>query len=208
MKLKVYNLEGKASGRSVTIDDAIAKQEPNDHVMWLDVRRIQAHNRQGTHKAKERGETRGSTRKLYRQKGTGSARAGSAKSPVRRSGGTIFGPRPHKYRLKINRKTKKLARRSAFATKAQAKEIRVIEDFSYDEPDTNGLQALLDANDLTGTKVLMLTNGNQAEINQSGRNIPEVVVREASSASTLDILNAGVVLIQEGAVESISNMYT
>ena len=207
MKLKVYNQKGKEAGRSVTLDEAIVGIEPNDHVMWLDVRRIQAHARQGTHKTKERGETVGSTRKLYRQKGTGSARPGSAKSPIRRSGGTIFGPRPHKYKLKINQKTRQLARQSALATKAKEDAIRIIEDFQFDEPDTKALRAVLAANDLEGSKVLMLTNGNQSELYLSGNNVPKLVVREATLASTLDILNAGVVLIQEGAVDQLSNLF-
>src|SRR5690554_5622218 len=142
MELTVYTRDGADSGRTVTLDAHVFGAEPNDHAIWLDVRAAQAHARQGTHKTKERSEVARSTRKLYRQKGTGGARAGDAKSPIRRGGGTIFGPRPHAYRVGVNKKTKRLARRSALAYKAQNNGLRVVEDFSLDAPKTREVAAL------------------------------------------------------------------
>ncbi len=201
MKLKVYTVDGSDSGRSVALDKSLAAMEPNDHAIWLDVRRIQANKRQGTHKAKERSEVAGSTRKLYRQKGTGNARAGSAKSPIRRSGGTIFGPRPRTYSFKINRKTQRLARRSALAYKAAEKAVRIVEDFDYDAPDTNELKSLLGAHELADKKVLLLTSGHRPSVHLSGRNVRKLTVRNAVDASTLDLVDASVILVQEGALD-------
>lgn len=204
MKLKVYNVDGQEAGRTVTLDDSIYGIEPNDHVLWLDVRRIQANARQGTHKAKERGETAGSTRKLYRQKGTGNARAGSAKSPIRRSGGTIFGPRPRDYGFKVNRKTQRLARKSALSYKTREDALRVVADFSYDVPKTSELRQMINSLELGGKKVLLLTTDGQVNIHLSGRNVDGVTVRPAAEVSTLDVMKASVVLLQEGAVEALS----
>ena len=204
MKLKVLQRDGSEAGRTVTLDKSVFGIEPNDHTVWLDVRRVQASGRQGTHKAKERGEITGSRRKLYRQKGTGHARAGDIKSPLRRGGGRVFGPRPRNYDIKINRKTKALARRSVLSYKAKDEAIRVIEDFSLDAPDTQGLRKMISALDLASTKVLMLTTSHEANVYLSGRNIPKFKVMEASQASTLDLLDAKTLLIQEGAVKSLS----
>ncbi|MCB0718050.1 MAG: 50S ribosomal protein L4 [Bacteroidetes bacterium] len=204
MKLKVYGVDGKEAGRTVTLDDSIYGIEPNDHVLWLDVRRIQANARQGTHKAKERGEAAGSTRKLYRQKGTGNARSGSAKSPTRRSGGTIFGPKPRDYGFKVNRKTQRLARRSALSYKARENALRIVEDFAYESPKTQELRKLLADHELAGKKVLLLTTPEQTNVYLSGRNLKGVVVRPATEASTLDLMDAGVVILQEGALEALS----
>lgn len=206
MELNVYNQDGSESGRSVSLDASIFGIEPNDHVIWLDVRRIQAHARQGTHKAKERSEVAGSTRKLYRQKGTGHARAGSAKSPIRRSGGTIFGPRPHKYSLKINRKTQRLARRSALSYKAQGEAIRIVEDFSMDTPSTRQLIDLLGAMDLADRKVLILTGELDAALYRSSVNARKVTVRRAAEASTLDLMDAQVILCQESGLTALNEI--
>lgn len=205
MKLKVYNTDGSESGRTVTLDDTVFGAEPNDHAIWLDVRRIQANRRQGTHKAKERSEVAGSTRKLYRQKGTGNARSGDAKSPIRRSGGTMFGPRPRDYGFKVNRKTQRLARRSAVAYKTAGKALRVVADFDYEAPDTHELQSFLGALELAGKKVLLLTSGHRPSIHLSSRNLRKLTVRNAVDASTLDLMDASVVLVQEGAVEELKN---
>lgn len=203
MKLKVYSVDGSESGRSVTLDKALIEIEPNDHAIWLDVRRIQANQRQGTHKAKERSEVSGSTRKLYRQKGTGGARAGDAKSPTRRSGGTIFGPRPRDYGFKVNRRTQRLARRSAMAYKAAQKAVRIVEDFGYDSPDTNEMRTLLRGHELGNVKVLLLTAGHKPELHLSGRNLKKLTVRNVVDASTLDLISASVIVVQEGAVEDL-----
>ncbi|MDA0684778.1 MAG: 50S ribosomal protein L4 [Bacteroidetes bacterium] len=203
MKVKIYKQDGKASKKSVTLDETVFGVEPNDHAIWLDVRRIQANGRQGTHKAKERGEVAGSTRKLYRQKGTGGARAGSAKSPIRKSGGTIFGPRPRNYSLKVNKKTQHVARRSALTYKAKGEAIHIVENFSYDAPNTSTLKNMLNSLELAGKSVLLLTGQNETAVYRSGRNVPKLTVRNAAECSTLDVMKAQVLILQEGAVESL-----
>ena len=205
MELKVFQQDGKDAGRSVTMNESVFGIEPNDHSIWLDVRRIQANGRQGTHKSKERSEIRGSTRKLYRQKGTGHARAGSAKSPLRRGGGTVFGPRPRNYGIKVNRKTQQLARRSALSYKAKADAIRVVEDFRLDEPDTQVLLSMLSTLEVGNSNVLLLTASHDANVYKSGRNIPRFSVVEARQVSTLDVLNAQTLIVQEGALETLNN---
>ncbi len=204
MKVNVYETDGKDSGRQVNLEKSVFEAEPNDHAIWLDVRRIQASLRQGTHKAKERGEVAGSTKKLYRQKGTGNSRAGSAKSPIRRSGGTIFGPRPRKYVVKVNRKTQQLARRSVLSYKAKENAIRVVSDFGVDAPSTKGARQFIADHELNGKKVLILTNEPQSPLYASCRNIPKVKVCEATSASTLDLIDAAVIVLHEGAVRPLT----
>lgn len=188
----------------MTLEESVFGIEPNDHVLWLDVRRIQAHARQGTHKTKERAENARSTRKLYRQKGTGYARAGSAKSPTRKSGGRAHGPRPRNYNLKVNRKTQQLARRSALSYKASAEAVRVVENFSLDAPSTRTFVELLNALELGGQKVLLLTAQHEAAIYRSSRNVGKLSVCEARNASTFDLLNAQVIVVQEGALDVLN----
>ena len=204
MEANVYQADGSEAGRSVSLDPAVFDVTPSDHAIWLDVRAIQAAARQGTHKAKERAETAGSTRKLYRQKGTGNARAGSAKSPIRKSGGTIFGPRPRDYTLRINRKTKRLARRSALTYKAREDALRVIEGLALDVPSTRRIAELLRALELEHHKVLLLTSGPDETLYKSGRNIPKLTVRDAADVSTLDVLSAQAVIMQDGALAVLS----
>lgn len=206
MELKVYTREGQETGRTVMLDESIFGITPNDHVIWLDVRSIQAAKRQGTHKSKERSEVARSTRKLYRQKGTGGARSGDYKSPLKRGGGTIFGPRPHKYVISVNRKTKQLARRSALSRKAAGDAIRVVENFSWETPRTKGFIDMLKAFSAFNQKVLFLTGHHDDSIYKAGRNIPKVSILEAANASTIDILNAQVLLLQENALEELSNL--
>ena len=204
MKLTVYNRDGAEAGRSIGLDDAVFGLEPNDHVIWLDVRSIQAAGRQGTHKTKERGEVAKSRRKLYRQKGTGNARAGDAKSPLRKGGGTIFGPKPHKYKVGVNQKTKQLARRSVLAHKLNDSALRVIEDMKLDVPRTKEVAGMITGNGVTSGRTLILTNGLDDTFYRSARNLKKVVVKPADQASTLDLLNAKTVLLQEGAVELLT----
>ena len=203
MKLSVYTRAGAEAGREVDLDDAVFGIEPNDHAIWLDVRSIQANKRQGTHKTKERGEVSKSRRKLYRQKGTGNARAGDAKSPLRKGGGTIFGPRPHEYTVRVNRKTKQLARRSALAYKLNGAALRVVEDLDLAAPKTREIADLLAANGVSG-KTLVLSNGPDNVLYRSARNIPGVTVVAADQASTLDLVGAKTILLQEGAVEALT----
>jgi len=205
MKLTVYTRQGSDAGRTVELDASVFGIEPNDHAIWLDVRAAQAHARQGTHKTKERSEVRGSTRKLYRQKGTGNARVGDVKSPTRVGGGTIFGPRPHTYSVGVNRKTKQLARRSALSYKAQNDALRVVEDFTLDAPKTREIVGLLKSAELEGKKVLFLTGSADDVLYRSGRNIPGLTIRSATGASTLDLVSAQVVLMQEAALGALTD---
>lgn len=206
MDVEIYQDDGVGSGRSVTLDPTVFEIEPNDHIIWLDVKRIQAHERQGTNKTKERSEIRGSTRKLYRQKGTGNARVGDAKSPIRRGGGRAHGARPRNYTHDMNQKEKQLARRSALAYKVQDDAIRVVEDFSFDRPSTRELVDFLDLLDIKGEKVLIATTDVEKEIYLSAKNRSEVNVREVNSINTVDILDADILLFQEGALEWITKV--
>lgn len=203
MKLPVYTRTGETAGREVELDDAVFGLTPNDHAIWLDVRAIQAHMRQGTHKTKERAEVSRSTRKLYRQKGTGNARVGSGKSPTRKGGGTIFGPRPHEYNVRVNRKTKQLARRSAIAHKMNADAFRVLENLTLDAPKTREIARVLQSHSLTG-RVVLLTNGLDDVLYRSARNLPGVSVIDAAQASTLDLMGAKTLILQEGAIETLT----
>ncbi|MGK7296284.1 MAG: 50S ribosomal protein L4 [Candidatus Wenzhouxiangella sp. M2_3B_020] len=204
MDTPVYTLDGTEAGRSATLEETVFGIEPNDHAIWLDVRRIQAHARQGTHKTKERNEKAGSTRKLYRQKGTGMARAGDAKSPIRKTGGRAHGARPRKYRLNLNRKTKRLARASALTYKAQEEAVRVVEDFTFEAPSTAKLRDLVGAFDASEKKVLVLTSENSPNVFRSSRNMPKVKVHEARNASTFDLLDADLIVIQEGGLQQLN----
>jgi large subunit ribosomal protein L4 len=206
MDVEIFQDDGVDAGRTATLEPSVFEIEPNDHVIWLDVKRIQAHERQGTSKTKERAEIRGSTRKLYRQKGTGNARVGDAKSPIRRGGGRAHGARPRKYTHDLNQKEKRLARRSALAYKAQNDGIRVIEDFSMERPSTRELSDILDLLEIAGKKVLFATTEVEKEIYHSAQNLPEVNVREVQSVNTVDILDADVVVFQEGALDWMTDV--
>jgi len=206
MDVEILQEDGIGSGRNATLDPSVFGIEPNDHVIWLDVRRIQAAKRQGTSKTKQRSEVRGSGRKLYRQKGTGNARVGDAQSPIRRGGGRAHGPRPRQYNLNLNKKTKRLARRSALSYKAQEEAVRVVEDFSMDAPSTRQLRELFNLLEVTDQKVLLVTAENEQEIYLSSRNIPKVSVQEANSLNTVDILDAEVIVIQEGALTYLNDL--
>lgn len=206
MDVEIYQNDGVPSGRTVVLDPTVFEIEPNDHIIWLDVKRIQAHERQGTNKTKERSEVRGSGRKLYRQKGTGNARVGDAQSPIRRGGGRAHGARPRDYTHDLNQKEKQLARRSALSYKAQDDDIRVVEDFSLDRPSTRELTDLLDLLDVNGQDVLFATTAVEQEIYRSAQNLSDVNVREVNSINTVDILDADVVLLQEGALEWLTDV--
>jgi large subunit ribosomal protein L4 len=206
MDVDVYQDDGVEAGRTATLDPTIFDIEPNNHVIWLDVKRIQAHERQGTNKTKERSEVRGSTRKLYRQKGTGNARVGDAQSPIRRGGGRAHGARPRSYDHDLNRKEKRLARRSALAYKAQDDAVRVVENFSMDRPSTRELTDLLELLDLADEKVLVATTEVETEIYLSAKNVSRINVREVQSINTVDILDADAVVFQEGALEWLTDV--
>jgi len=206
MQLPVHSEDGTEAGREATLSDVVFGIEPNEHVVWLDVRRIQAAGRQGTHKTKERSDVRGSGRKLYRQKGTGNARAGDAKSPIRQTGGRAHGARPRDYKLNLNKKTKRLARRSALSAKAQEEALRVVEDFSLDRPSTRQLTSLLAQLELEDEKVLLLTAEHEPHIYRSSKNVQNVSVKEGRNASTVDVMKADVILAQEGALDALTQI--
>ena len=206
MDVEILQDDGVEAGRTASLDPSIFEVEPNNHVIWLDVKRIQAHQRQGTNKTKERSEVRGSGRKLYRQKGTGNARVGDAQSPIRRGGGRAHGARPRDYSHNLNQKEKRLARRSALSYKAKENGIRVIEDFSMDRPSTGELTDLLSLLGLDDEKVLIATTEVEKEVHLSAQNLSRVNVREVQSVNTVDILDANVVLFQEGALDWITDV--
>ena len=206
MKAAVLDIKGKDTGRKVSLNKAIYEIEPNDHAVYLDVKQYLANQRQGTHKSKERAEITGSTRKIKKQKGTGTARAGSIKSPVFRGGGRAFGPRPRNYSFKLNKKLKSLARKSAFTIKAKEKAIVVLEDFSFDAPKTSAYSDMMSTLGFDGKKTLLVLGDSNKNVYLSSRNLQHTNVVIASELSTYTILNSGVVLLTEGAVEKIENI--
>jgi len=209
MKVSIFNTDGKKSKNSVELNDEIFAIEPNEVVIYEDVRRIMAAKRQGTHSTKGRSEVTGSTKKLYRQKGTGNARRGNIKSPLLRKGGTVFGPKPRKYTFKLNKKVIQLARKSALSMKMASESILVTTDFTYEMPSTKAVSAMLSAFELDGKKVTILISESDVNMFKSARNIPRVQVVVASSLNTYQILNSDVILIQESAVNTLENsVYT
>ncbi len=207
MKLDVYQHNGSLAGREVSLDPAIFGVDPNDHVLWLDVRRTQAAARQGTHKTKERGEVKGANRKLYRQKGTGLSRAGNAASPLRRGGGRIFGPRPHRYAVRINKKVQRNARCSALSYKAREEAIRVIDPLNYELPSSRELDTLLGNLEIKGQPILIVTKSHSPEVFRSSKNLHRVVVREARNVSTEDVLRAKILVCEEDALSVWSHLW-
>lgn len=205
MKVDVYKIDGSKSSGKVELSDEIFGIEPNDHVLYLAVKAYLANQRQGTHKAKERSEVSGGGRKPWKQKGRGGARAGTTRSPLWVGGGTIFGPRPRNYRQKLNKKVLQLARKSALSYKAKADQIIVVEDFDFDSPKTKELSNILSALKVNGKKILLLTAGNRQKVYLSGRNLPKLNILEASNASTYDLVNNQLLLLQKSAVEEIQN---
>ena len=203
MKLSVFNKDGQKKGGKAELRDSIFGIEPNETVMYEDVRRYQAHQRQGTANTKERSEVRGGGRKAYRQKGTGMARRGSIRSPLLKGGGTVFGPKPRNYDVKMTKKMRRLARKSALSQKAADDAIRVIEDFELDEPKTKKVADLISALELKDKKVLILTAETDINLFKSARNIPEVEVLEADKPTTYQIMYADVLVIQESAVDKL-----
>ncbi len=203
MELKVLNTAGTETGEVVTLRDDIFGAEISEHAMYLDVKSILANRRQGTHKTKTRGEVRGGGKKPLRQKGTGNARQGSSRSPLHIGGGTIFGPVPHSYDQKVNKKVKLLARRSALSSKAQAGQILVVEDFRLEHIKTKPFADILKNLGLSQKKTLMLTPEYDMIITRSGRNIEVLTIMSAENASTYDILHSQTVLVQKTALKKI-----
>ena len=208
MKVAVLDINGKDTGRKVELSQEVFGIEPNDHAIYLDVKQYLANQRQGTHKSKERAEIAGSTRKIKKQKGTGTARAGSIKSPVFRGGGRIFGPRPRSYSFKLNKNLKRLARKSALSIQANDKNLVVIEDFNFDTPKTKAYLAMLKALSLDNTKSLLITNEVDKNVILSGRNVPRTKVSNASDVNTYDMVNATKLLITVDAIQKIESTFS
>jgi large subunit ribosomal protein L4 len=207
MELAVYNIKGEDTGRKVTLNDEIfAIAEPNEHAVYLDVKQYMANKRQGTHKAKERSEIAGSTKKLGRQKGGGGARHGDIKSPLFHGGGRVFGPRPRNYGFKLNKKVKALARRSALTYKAQNNQIMVIEDIKFDAPKTKEFVNITRNLKLEGQKLLVVLAGQEPNLYLSLRNVPTASVVTASDINTYRVLDNSMILVTEGSVEALNNL--
>ena len=205
MKVAVLDIKGKETGRKADLSDAVFGIEPNNHAVYLDVKQYLAHQRQGTHKSKERGEIKGSTRKIKKQKGTGTARAGSIKSPLFKGGGRVFGPRPRDYSFKLNRKLKMLARKSALSTKASNNEIMAVEDFSFDSPSTKQMVEIIGNLGLSKKKSLLVFADSNKNVYLSSRNLKGVEVINASELNTYGILKATKVVIVGDSAEVIEN---
>ncbi len=203
MKVDVLNIQGEKTGRQVELPDAIFGIEPNQHVLWLAVRQYLANQRQGTHKAKERNEVAGSTRKLKRQKGTGTARFGDIKNPLFRGGGRVFGPRPRSYSFKLNKKVKRLARKSALSAKMAEGAVLVVEDFTFEAPKTKAMVEVLQHLELQGKKVLWVVPGVDKHLYLSARNLPKVEIMRAQDLHTYAVLNADKLVISEQSIEKI-----
>ena len=205
MKVAVLDINGKDTGRKVDLSKDVFAIEPNDHAVYLDVKQYLANQRQGTHKAKERAEITGSTRKIKKQKGTGTARAGSIKSGVFKGGGRMFGPRPRNYGFKLNKNVKRLARKSALTIKAGEKAITVLEDFNFDAPKTKNFTAVLKALGLENKKSLFVLGDTNNNVYLSSRNLKRSEVITNSELSTYKILNANQVVLLESAIEGIES---
>ncbi|KGO82762.1 LSU ribosomal protein L4P [Flavobacterium cauense R2A-7] len=203
MEVKVLDINGKDTGRKVQLSDSVFAIEPNNHAVYLDVKQYLANQRQGTHKAKERAEVAGSTRKIKKQKGTGTARAGSAKNPLFKGGGTVFGPRPRSYSFKLNKTLKRLARKSAFSMKMKESNLVVLEDFTFETPNTKNFINVLKALGLENKKSLFVLGDSNKNVYLSSRNLKASNVVTTSELSTYAILNANNLVLLEGSLEGI-----
>ncbi|MFC5410531.1 50S ribosomal protein L4 [Larkinella bovis] len=206
MEAAVYNSKGEDTGKKISLSDEIFGIEPNEHAIYLDVKQYLANQRQGTHKAKERGENAHSTRKLKKQKGTGGARAGSIKSPVFVGGGTIFGPRPRDYSFKLNKKVKQLARKSALAAKAKANNVSILENFTLEAPRTKSYIDFLTGFQALDTKTLLILPDVDSNVVLSSRNLQKAKVTTVENVNTYDLMHADRLLIAEGALSKLESL--
>ncbi len=206
MKVKVLDIHGKDTGRKVELSDSVFAVEVNDHAIYLDVKQHLANKRQGTHKAKERADITGSTRKIKKQKGTGTARAGSIKSPVFRGGGRVFGPRPRDYSFKLNKGLKKLARKSALSIQATDKNILVVEDFNFEAPKTKNFTAVLQGLGIENKKSLFVLGDLNNNVYLSSRNLKRSKTIKGSELSTYEVLNANKIVLLESSLEGINQI--
>ncbi|WP_426326094.1 50S ribosomal protein L4 [Pedobacter sp. R-06] len=207
MEVKVLNISGKETGAKVQLPESVFGIEPNDHAIYLDVKQYLANQRQGTHKSKQRNEIAGSTRKLYKQKGTGGARAGSIKSPLFNGGGRVFGPQPRDYSFKLNKKLKSLARKSALAYKAKDNNVVVLEDFNFDTAKTKNYTSLLAALNVGTQKTLLVLPAQNNNIYLSSRNIQKTKVISAADLNTYDVLNAGILVLTADSVKTLEEAF-
>jgi large subunit ribosomal protein L4 len=207
MKVKVLDIKGQETGRQVDLPDSLFGIEPSEHAIYLASKQFQANNRQGTAKSKERGEIAGSTRKIKRQKGTGTARAGSLKNPLFRSGGRVFGPQPRDYRQKLNKKQKALARASALSVKAQKGDILVVEDFSFDKPQTKAYADVIKNLQLNNLNALHVVSEVDNTLYLSMRNVPKVEMRVVNDINTYEILKAKKVVFAESSIEKMNELF-
>jgi len=207
MELVVHKVSGEATDRKVKLDDSIFGIEPNDHAIYLDAKHYMASQRQGTHDSKERSDVIGSTRKIKRQKGTGTARAGSIKNPMFRGGGRIFGPHPRDYSFKLNKKVKRLARKSALSYKAQENNILVVEDFKLENPKTKDFNKILKGFDMNNKKTLIVIGNSDENIYLSSRNLQKVKVMRAEGINTYEILNANNIVFVESSLKTIVEVF-
>ena len=203
MELKVYDIKGKDTGRTIKLSKEVFGIEPNDHAIYLAVKQYLANQRQGTHKAKERGEVKGSTRKIKRQKGTGTARAGAIRNPLYKGGGRVFGPRPRSYSFKLNKKVKQLARKSALSTMLKNEKIMVVEDFTFETPKTKNFVEVLKALELDNKKSTFVFVNPNKNVYLSSRNLPKSKLVNGLSLNTYTILNAGQLVITENSIQEI-----
>ena len=206
MEAKIFNKEGKETSKKAKLDDSIFGVEPNEHAIYLDVKQYLAAQRQGTHKAKERGEITGSTKKIKRQKGTGTARAGSIKSPLFVGGGRVFGPRPRNYDFKLNKKLKRLARKSALSQKVKDEQLAIVENFDFEAPKTKEFAQFLVNFEATDKKSILVLDKENKNLYLSSRNLKGIKTVTASSLSTYDIMNASKVFIFDSAVSKIEEI--
>lgn len=206
MELPVINQEGKETGRKAKLNKALFAIEPNHHAIYLDVKQFMANQRQGTHKAKERAEVSRTTKKFFRQKGTGNARIGSLRSPIQRGGGTVFGPRPRDYSFKLNKKTKNLARKSALSLKLEGKNLQVLDKLDFETPKTGDFARMLEALGLKGKKSLFILGDTNKNVYLSSRNLKGSDVIKASELNTYTVMNAQSVVITEDSLEKLENL--
>ncbi|MCZ4242573.1 50S ribosomal protein L4 [Pedobacter punctiformis] len=207
MEVKVLNISGKETGAKVQLPESVFGIEPNDHAIYLDVKQYLANQRQGTHKSKQRNEIAGSTRKLYKQKGTGGARAGSIKSPLFNGGGRVFGPQPRDYSFKLNKKLKSLARKSALAYKAKDNNVVILEDFNFDTIKTKNFTNLIAALNVGNEKTLLVLPAQNNNIYLSSRNVQKTKVITAADLNTYDVLNAGVLVLTADSVKTLEEAF-
>lgn len=207
MEVAVYNIKGTTTPRRVNLDDSIFAIEPNDHAIYLDIKQFMANQRQGTHSSKEKSVLSGSTRKLHKQKGTGGSRKGSIKSPLFRGGARIFGPHPRDYSFKLNKKLKRLARKSALSYKIKDNNLTIVEDFNFENPKTKNFSELLKNFQLTGKKTLVVVANIEENVILSSRNLKRVKVIHVTELNTYEILDATQLLITEGSVKEIEKIH-